>query len=77
MGTGNSQPPHHPGPSPAAGALTRRLTVRRSKRAGLLLTGGPGHSNVDFQFASRYTDDRDFVLVGYRGVDGSVRLDCP
>jgi hypothetical protein len=32
---------------------------------------------VDFQFASRYTDDRDFVLVGYRGVDGSVRLDCP
>jgi hypothetical protein len=27
--------------------------------------------------ASRYVDDRDLVLVGYRGVDGSVRLDCP
>ncbi len=165
MGTGNSQPPHHPGPSPAAGALTRRLTILTPRRvvalaliavlvAGLayvrfapgagpvavpegasagqlilepcqyatkngsyaadcgtlvvpetradpesrlialpvtrvramsddpkepvfFLTGGPGQSNMDFQFASRYTDDRDFVLVGYRGVDGSVRLDCP
>ncbi|HSL64120.1 MAG TPA: alpha/beta hydrolase, partial [Gaiellaceae bacterium] len=27
--------------------------------------------------ASRFADDRDVVLVGYRGVDGSVRLDCP
>src|SRR5215212_7169664 len=41
------------------------------------LTGGPGQSNMDFQFANRYTGDRDFVLVGYRGIDGSVRLDCP
>jgi pimeloyl-ACP methyl ester carboxylesterase len=41
------------------------------------LTGGPGQSNMDFELANRYTDDRDFVLVGYRGIDGSVRLDCP
>ena len=27
--------------------------------------------------ASRFADDRDVVLVGYRGVDGSSRLDCP
>lgn len=40
-------------------------------------TGGPGQSNMGFELAERYTGDRDFVMVGYRGVDGSVRLDCP
>jgi pimeloyl-ACP methyl ester carboxylesterase len=42
-----------------------------------LLQGGPGHTNMTFDKVSRYADDRDVVLVGYRGVDGSVRLDCP
>ena len=32
---------------------------------------------MEFPFASRYTDHHDLVLVGYRGVDGSSRLDCP
>ncbi|MDA0160094.1 alpha/beta hydrolase [Solirubrobacter ginsenosidimutans] len=41
------------------------------------LEGGPGRSNMDFPFASRYIDGHDLVLVGYRGVDGSARLDCP
>ena len=41
------------------------------------LTGGPGQSNLDFAYADRYTADHDVVLVGFRGVDGSVRLDCP
>ncbi|RYU09259.1 alpha/beta hydrolase [Nocardioides iriomotensis] len=41
------------------------------------LTGGPGGTNLDFPAASRFADDHDFVLVGYRGVDGSVSLDCP
>lgn len=41
------------------------------------LTGGPGQSNMGVRYASRFVADRDFVLVGYRGVDGSVRLDCP
>ncbi|MEA2316739.1 MAG: hypothetical protein QOD44_928, partial [Solirubrobacteraceae bacterium] len=41
------------------------------------LEGGPGRSNMDFPFASRYIDRHDLVLVGYRGVDGSARLDCP
>jgi pimeloyl-ACP methyl ester carboxylesterase len=41
------------------------------------LQGGPGISNMPFLPASRYAVDRDFVLVGYRGVDGSVRLECP
>jgi pimeloyl-ACP methyl ester carboxylesterase len=41
------------------------------------LEGGPGLTNMKFENASRFADDRDVVLVGYRGVDGSVRLDCP
>lgn len=41
------------------------------------LTGGPGQSNMDYAHAERYAADRDVVLVGYRGIDGSVRLDCP
>ena len=41
------------------------------------LQGGPGISNMVFPPASRYAGDRDVVLVGYRGVDGSERLDCP
>jgi pimeloyl-ACP methyl ester carboxylesterase len=41
------------------------------------LQGGPGLTNMDFAEASRFADDHDVVLVGYRGVDGSSALDCP
>jgi pimeloyl-ACP methyl ester carboxylesterase len=41
------------------------------------LVGGPGQSNMKFPAAGRFADDHDVVLVGYRGVDGSSRLDCP
>ncbi|MEU8656254.1 alpha/beta hydrolase [Actinoplanes philippinensis] len=41
------------------------------------LGGGPGSTNMTFPQASRLTAARDVVLVGYRGVDGSRRLDCP
>ena len=41
------------------------------------LQGGPGVTNMDFPDASRFTARHDVVLVGYRGVDGSSRLDCP
>jgi pimeloyl-ACP methyl ester carboxylesterase len=47
------------------------------KEPVFFLTGGPGQSNMDFAHADRYTADHDVVLVGFRGVDGSVRLDCP
>ena len=43
------------------------------------LSGGPGESNMRF-FGGRvawFIEQTDIVLVGYRGVDGSVRLDCP
>ncbi len=53
-----------------------------------LLVGGPGAPNVfsaerlarigfgDFPYAW-LLDHHDFIMVGYRGVDGSVSLDCP
>src|ERR1035441_422638 len=41
------------------------------------LQGGPGITNMALWDAGRFTANHDVVLVGYRGVDGSVRLDCP
>ena len=41
------------------------------------LQGGPGITNMDFTAASRFTARHDVVLVGYRGVDSSTKLDCP
>jgi pimeloyl-ACP methyl ester carboxylesterase len=41
------------------------------------LEGGPGKTNMNFTMASRFVGERDVVLVGYRGIDSSVRLDCP
>src|SRR5206468_11796184 len=52
----------------------------RSARPGVpifRLAGGPGKTNMHFKDASRFADKRDVVLVGYRGVDGSSKLDCP
>src|SRR4029453_1119517 len=39
--------------------------------------GGPGLTNMRLPWANRFAEDRDVVLVGYRGVDGSSVLDCP
>ena len=41
------------------------------------LQGGPGVTNMTFKDASRFADRHDVVLIGYRGIDGSVRLQCP
>jgi pimeloyl-ACP methyl ester carboxylesterase len=41
------------------------------------LQGGPGVTNMTFKDASRIAEKHDVVLVGYRGIDGSVRLQCP
>jgi pimeloyl-ACP methyl ester carboxylesterase len=44
------------------------------------LAGGPGQSNMRFshpQDLDALIENHDFVLVGYRGVDGQVSLDCP
>ena len=41
------------------------------------LEGGPGQSNMGFPLVSWFIENHDFVLVGYRGMDGSVVLNCP
>src|SRR5213592_2346859 len=61
-------------------ALPVKRIRARSAQPGVpifRLQGGPGLSNMDFKDASRFADRHDVVLVGYRGIDGSVRLDCP
>ena len=40
------------------------------------LTGGPGISNLSYRPHDNILAERDVVLVGYRGVDGTVSLDC-
>jgi pimeloyl-ACP methyl ester carboxylesterase len=56
-----------------------RILARSAKPAAPVfrLEGGPGLTNMNFPDASRFTGHHDLVLVGYRGVDGSSRLDCP
>jgi len=41
------------------------------------LTGGPGMSNMNWKPLDSLLVSHDFVMVGYRGVDGSIVLDCP
>ena len=41
------------------------------------LAGGPGRSNLGFKPPPDLLAEADIVLVGYRGVDGSIKLDCP
>ncbi|MBN9795549.1 hypothetical protein DMP17_44330 [Pseudonocardia sp. TMWB2A] len=57
--------------------LRIRSTSPRPAEPVFRLGGGPGLSNLEFPEASRFLEHRDVVLVGYRGVDGSRRLDCP
>jgi pimeloyl-ACP methyl ester carboxylesterase len=54
-----------------------RATAADAGEPVFRLGGGPGATNMGFPQASRLTDHHDVVLVGYRGVDGSRRLDCP
>ena len=46
-------------------------------RARLPPPGRPGHHEHGLHRASRFADDRDVVLVGYRGMDGSVGARLP
>jgi pimeloyl-ACP methyl ester carboxylesterase len=41
------------------------------------LEGGPGHTNMSAPFVPWFIENHDIVLVGYRGMDGSVVLNCP
>ena len=41
------------------------------------LPGGPGIPNYGSSRISWFLEKHDAVILGYRGVDGSVKLDCP
>ena len=60
------------------------LPVKRISASGgapaepiFYLTGGPGQSNMSYSRVEWFHEKHDIVLVGYRGVDGTVYLDCP
>jgi len=42
-----------------------------------ILLGGPGSPNTLFAPQGWLRDDHDVIMVGYRGVEGSVKLACP
>jgi pimeloyl-ACP methyl ester carboxylesterase len=54
-----------------------RARSRHPREPVFRLQGGPGVTNMQFSKASRIAGDHDVVLVGYRGVDGSSKLECP
>jgi len=67
-----------PGSRLIALPVTRIRARSEHPRAPIFrLEGGPGITNMEFRNASRFAGDHDVVLVGYRGMDGSSRLDCP
>ncbi len=41
------------------------------------LAGGPGGTNMTFSHLKGLIETHDIVMVGYRGVDGSISLDLP
>lgn len=62
-------------------ALPYRRIKALSEKPGeplFFFNGGPGSSNMSFRrLISWFIEDRDIVLLGYRGVDGTTQLDCP
>ncbi|RJP41217.1 MAG: alpha/beta fold hydrolase [Phycisphaerales bacterium] len=65
--------------------LTRLVVVRQRAQGKsevppvFNLVGGPGDSNVwgSGEFGPWFRQHTDIVRVGYRGIDGSVKLKCP
>jgi len=41
------------------------------------LAGGPGGTNMEFSGLTGLVEMHDIVMVGYRGMDGTVTLECP
>jgi pimeloyl-ACP methyl ester carboxylesterase len=67
--------------NPAGKMITLPVIRVRSKvtfpaEPVFFLNGGPGLSNLKTDIPAWIIDKHDFVLVGYRGVDGSPILDC-
>jgi hypothetical protein len=56
--------------------VLRLRAVNPDAPAIFWLGGGPGLSNLHTVHYDYFADDYDQVMVGYRGVDGSVSLEC-
>jgi hypothetical protein len=54
-----------------------RATSGNSVAPIFWLEGGPGMSNMKFKPPAWLLTQHDFVMVGYRGADGSAVLNCP
>lgn len=70
--------PHPGAPRIIRLPVTRvRSTAAEPAEPIVNLGGGPGQSNMGFRPRPELLANHDVLLVGYRGVDGSVVLDCP
>ena len=57
--------------------ITRILATGDASEAAIfILDGGPGQTNMNGKPPLQLLDTHDFVNIGYRGVDGDVKLDC-
>ena len=54
--------------------LRIRSTNKNPSEPIFWLNGGPGHSNMKYRPLAALLENHDIVLVGYRGVDGSIIL---
>lgn len=54
-----------------------RSLNNNSKEPVFVLGGGPGQSNLNWSLIDEFLKEHDFVMVGYRGADGSAVLDFP
>jgi pimeloyl-ACP methyl ester carboxylesterase len=64
---------------PASGYLSLPVHVIKSPSKApaepiVWMTGGPGQSNFDILPPKAFLTDHDFILIGYRGVDGPIKL---
>jgi hypothetical protein len=54
-----------------------RATIEQTHPPIFLLTGGPGVSNLWVDLPHVFYAHNDLIKIGYRGVDGDVKLKCP
>lgn len=54
-----------------------RATLGQTHPPIFLLTGGPGVSNLWVDLPEVFHTHNDLIKIGYRGVDGDVKLKCP
>jgi len=52
-------------------------TEKKSEIPVFTLQGGPGDHNISMTYSKWLYLNQDIVMVGYRGVDGSISLECP